>query len=103
MGIAKTVWRGLTDKLPAPLRNRYVLAALIFLVWMVFFDSANMLTQFRLVQSVNHLEEDKVYYEEAIKQAEKEKKTLEEDKETFAREHYFMQKDDEEVFILEEE
>lgn len=89
--------------MPPPFRNRYVVAAGLFLVWMVFFDSANMLTQFRLVQAVNNLKKDKAYYEAEIKKAEEEKKTLEEDKETFAREQYFMQKDDEEVFILEKE
>ena len=103
MGFIKTFWRGLTAKVPPPFRNRYALAAAVFLVWMVFFDSANMLTQFRLVQSVNNLKRDKTYYHDQIKKAEEEKKTLGEDKETFAREQYFMQKDDEEVFILEEE
>jgi cell division protein FtsB len=103
MGLAKTVWRGLIDKLPPPLRNRYVVAAILFLAWMLIFDSANLLTQLRLVQSVNRLKQDKVYYEDAIRKAEAERKTLEQDKETFAREQYFMQKDDEEVFILVEE
>ena len=103
MGIGKTVWRGLIDKVPPPFRNRYVVAASLFLIWMVFFDSANMLTQFRLVQAVNNLKKDKAFYQDEIKKAEEEKKTLEADKETFAREQYFMQKDDEEVFILEKE
>ncbi|MBK7409039.1 MAG: hypothetical protein IPL49_09965 [Saprospirales bacterium] len=103
MGIAKTVWRGFMDKVPPPFRNRYVVAATLFLTWMVFFDSANMLTQFHLVQAVNNLKKDKEYYQEEIKKAESEKKTLAEDKETFAREQYYMQKDDEEVFIIEEE
>ena len=103
MGIAKTFWRGLMDNVPPPFRSRYVIAAVLFLIWMVFFDSANLLTQLRLVQSVNNLQRDKEYYQEEIKKAEAEKKTLAEDKETFAREQYYMQKDDEEVFILEEE
>lgn len=102
MGIGKTVWRGLIDKVPPPFRNRYVIAATLFLLWMVFFDSANMLTQFRLVQAVNNLKKDKVFYQDQIKKAEEEKKTLEEDKETFAREQYYMQKENEEVFILED-
>ena len=102
MGIGKTVWRGLIDKVPPPFRNRYVIAATLFLLWMVFFDSANMLTQFRLVQAVNNLKKDKVFYQDQIKKAEEEKKTLEEDKETFAREQYYMQKEIEEVFILED-
>ena len=102
MSVTKTFWRGLMDKVPAPFRSRYVVAAVLFLIWMVFFDSANMLTQFRLVQSVNNLKADREYYQEEIKKAEAEKKTLAEDKEAFAREHYYMQKQDEEVFIFEE-
>jgi cell division protein DivIC len=89
--------------LPAPFRNRYVMVALAFLAWMIFFDSANLLTQLRLIRSVNNLERDKAYYQEEIKKSEAEKKTLAEDKETFAREKYFMQKNNEEVFILETE
>ena len=90
------------DKVPQPFRSRYLVAAILFMTWMVFFDNANMLTQFRLVQSVNNLKGDKTYYQEEINKAEAEKKTLAEDKETFAREHYFMQKKNEEVFIFEE-
>lgn len=103
MSIGKTVWRGLIDKVPPPFRNRYVIAATLFLAWMVFADSANLLTQFRLVRAVNNLKNDKAYYQDQIQVAEEEKKTLEEDKETFAREQYFMQKEDEDVFILDKE
>ncbi len=103
MSIGKTVWRGLIDKVPPPFRNRYVIAATLFLAWMVLADSANLLTQFRLVRAVNNLKNDKAYYQDQIQVAEEEKKTLEEDKETFAREQYFMQKEDEDVFILDKE
>jgi cell division protein DivIC len=103
MGMVKTFWRGIIDKLPPPFRNRYVVAATLFLTWMIFFDSANLMTQLRLIQSVNNLQRDKEYYQEEIIKAEAEKKTLAEDKETFAREKYYLQKSNEEVFILEEE
>jgi hypothetical protein len=103
MSVLKTFLRGLVGSIPPPFRNRYAISAIIFLAWMLLFDSANMITQFKLVQSVNNLKGDKEYYQEAIKKAEMEKKTLAEDKETFAREHYYMQKDNEDVFILDQE
>lgn len=103
MGFLKTVWRGFAANIPQPFRNRYALVAVLFLIWMLLADSANLITQFKLGQAVNNLKQDKAYYQEAIIKAEQEKKTLAEDKETFAREQYFMQKDDEEVFILEKE
>ena len=69
---------------------------------MLFMDTANILTQFRLSQSVRKLDNDKAYYQEKIEEAESDKKDLDENLEKFAREKYNMKKANEDVFIIEE-
>ena len=102
MALRNNPFKPILKKIPAPLQNKYFLVLLFFCAWLVFFDRHDVLTQFKLQQTLNRLEVDKVYYEDKIKQAKKDKKDIEEDKEKFAREHYYMKKDDEDVFIFVE-
>lgn len=93
----------LWNKVPPYLRNRYLLALIAFTFFMVFIDRHDIATQFRLNSTVNRLESDLEQYDEMIHEAEAEKKDMDANRETFAREGYFMQKDDEDVFIIVEE
>ena len=89
-------WR----KLPPYIRNRYFLALVGFTVLLVFVDRHDLLTQFRLQSTVERLEDDLDRYDEMIDAAEAEKLDREQNRERFARESYYMQKDDEDVFII---
>lgn len=91
----------LLDRVPAPFRNRYFLALVIFVGWLIFFDKHDVLTQWKLQRTVNKLEQDKDYYSKEIKRAEQKRLDLEVNKEKYAREQYYMKKDNEEVFIIE--
>jgi cell division protein FtsB len=91
----------LLDRIPAPFRNRYFLALVIFVGWLIFFDKHDVLTQWKLQRTVNKLEQDKDYYSKEIKRAEQKRLDLEVNKEKYAREQYYMKKDNEEVFIIE--
>ncbi len=93
----------LWNKLPPYLRNRYFLALVAFSFFMVFIDRHDIATQFRLHSTVERLEDDLQRYDDLIDEAEAEKLDMEANRETFAREGYFMQKDDEDVFIIVEE
>ena len=97
------ILNNLWNKLPPPLRNRYFLTAVAFVAFMVFFDRHDLLTQIRLQSTVNKLEDDRVFYEEQIEAAEYERLDMDVNKERFARERYFMQKNDEDVFIIVDE
>lgn len=92
----------LIKKLPPYLRNRYFLALVAFTFFMVFIDRHDISTQFRLHSTVERLEDDLDRFDEMIDDAEAEKLDMETNRETFAREGYFMQKDDEDVFIIVE-
>ncbi len=87
-------------KLPAYARNRYFITTAIFVFIMVFVDRHDMLTQFRLRSVVNRMEADQAYYAKKIEEAEAERLDREVNQERFARETYFMQRDDEDVFII---
>jgi cell division protein DivIC len=93
----------LLDQIPAPFRNRYVIVAVLFAGWMIFFDKHDIITQWRLQNTVEKLEEDRAYYKVKIKEAQQKRLDLEVNKEKFAREEYYMQKNNEDVFIIAEE
>ncbi|MCB0628236.1 MAG: hypothetical protein R2824_30470 [Saprospiraceae bacterium] len=99
--MANNSFQALKDLIPAPLRNRYFIAIAVFLAWMIFLDKHDILTQWRLQQTVNKLQEDKSFYSEKIEEAEQERLELDINDEKFARERYYMKKSDEDVFIIE--
>jgi len=59
-----------------------------------------MWTQYQLQQSLNKLKSDKTFYEEKIKEVRQEALDIEQNKEKFAREKYFMKKKNEDVFVI---
>ncbi len=85
--------------------NTYVLVLTIFVIWMAFFDTNSLLIHRELQQEINKLEQQKDFLQKEI---EKDKKLLNELKdpkalEKYAREKYYMKKDNEEVFLIEYE
>ncbi|MGO3708235.1 MAG: FtsB family cell division protein [Mesonia hippocampi] len=83
--------------------NKYVIILLVFGVWMLFFDSNSWLIHQELDQELKELKNNKTYYEEEILNDKKTIKDLNHPVaiEKYARENYFMKKDNEEVFIIE--
>jgi cell division protein FtsB len=85
------------------LRNKYFLSVIAFVVWMLFFDKNDILAQYEFKSQVNKLQEEKDFY---VKEIETVKKDLNElstnlnTAEKFAREKYFMKKDNEDVFVI---
>ncbi|TAK33985.1 MAG: hypothetical protein EPO28_16700 [Saprospiraceae bacterium] len=92
----------LLNRLPKPLRNKYILALLVFSALMIFLDKHDLLTQLKLGRSLNRLEQDTAYYKGKIKEAKADQQNIENNKEKFAREKYYMHKSDEEVFVVPE-
>ncbi|HEB62017.1 MAG TPA: septum formation initiator family protein [Bacteroidetes bacterium] len=99
MNIPKNVFNGsaLVHRL---LFNKYGLVFFVFFVWMLFFDSKNMFVQHKLSKQIKALEQEKREYVVKYKNVLKEKHDLNSDIEKFAREKFFMHKENEVVFIL---
>lgn len=83
--------------------NMYILVLTLFVIWMVFFDTNSLLIHLELKGEVDKLEQQKEFLEKEIAKDRKELKKLstEEALEKFAREEYYMKKDNEEIFLIE--
>jgi len=79
---------------------------MVFVIWMIFFDSNDLISQYKMNKNLNDLESEKDYYEQKIVEVNAEEDALIKDKdklEKFAREHYLMKKPTEDIYILVEE
>jgi hypothetical protein len=93
-------------KLPKAFRNFYIVTGLIFLVWMLFLDSNDFLSRYKLSAKLRSLEGEKEYYIEKMQEVEIDREELmgtHELLEKFAREKYLMKKKTEDIFIVVEE
>jgi cell division protein DivIC len=93
-------------KVPKAFRNFYVVGTVIFLTWMVALDSNNLIARYQLGAKLSSLEDEKEYYEEKIKEVQKDHDELFGEKESiekFAREKYLMKKESEDIFVIVEE
>ncbi len=95
-----SILRPLLRRVPKPFRNRYVLVGCLFAAWILLFDRHDFYTQWKLRQTINKLCEDRQYYLREIDQIQADRRDLEADKEKFAREHFYMRKSNEEVFVI---
>lgn len=84
------------------IRSRYVWPALLFLVWIIFLDHSRLISQYSLQRDIWKLEEDKAMYEAKIEEVRREKEDILRDQEKYAREHYYMKRADEDIFIIED-
>jgi len=94
------------NKLPRFTRNFYFIGTVIFLLWMLFLDSNDFISQYKSSKRLQELEEEKAYYEKKVKEVEQDRKELmgnDELLEKFAREKYLMKKKTEDVYVIEEE
>ena len=89
-----------TQTLRKWIANKYFLTALLFLIWMLFFDQHNLFTRNSLNRTCSELKEEKKFYESEIAKLESQKANFEENLEEIAREEYFLKKKEEDVFII---
>lgn len=98
---SKTFWRWFLSRL----RNKYFLTSFIFLLWLLIFDSSNLIDMYGTKKRIRKLNSEKVYYEHKIKEDKRkinELRTNKNNLEKFAREQYLMKKSNEELFIIDE-
>jgi cell division protein FtsB len=88
------------------LKNKYLIASVLFVIWMLFFDHNNIFSHLQYRSELNELKRNKKYYQEQISKTRQEVeliKTSPQALEKVARELYLMKRDDEDVFVVEEE
>jgi cell division protein DivIC len=95
------------SRIPSFLKNRYLLTGAGFVIWILFFDSRDLITShFRERGELLKLEESKKYYEQQIavtKQELEQLKTNPAVLERYARERFLMKKDKEDLFRIRED
>ena len=88
------------------LKNKYTLTFLGALIWLSFFDRNDFITTWGYHEKLGALRNQKTYYEEEITRYKSDLNNLltnHETMEKYAREHYYMKKDNEDVFLIVEE
>src|SRR5690625_4890134 len=83
--------------------NRYLLIDILFNVWMTFFDTNSYQIQRELNKELKSLDQNTAYYSNEI---EKDLEFIEgmndlDEIEKYAREKYFLKKENEEIFLIE--
>jgi cell division protein DivIC len=87
------------------LKNKYFIFTAIIIAWLIFFDRYNVRTRISDRVKLHKMKEDRDYYKAKADEARKSYNELfssPEQLEKFAREKYYMKKDSEDVYIVEE-
>jgi len=87
------------------LKNKYVIASLIFIVWIGFIDENNLIERIQMKSYYNSLLKSKRYYKDKIETDRYEMEELENNSklERLARERYLMRKTNEDIIIIKTE
>jgi len=86
--------------------NRYFILSVAFIIWMFFFDQNSFFVHRELDKQIRLLEMDETYFQKNLN---KEKEKLNElnnnpaEIERIAREQHFLKKEDEDIFIIQQE
>ncbi|MDF2436136.1 MAG: Cell division protein FtsB [Bacteroidota bacterium] len=93
-------------KIISVFKNKYLLTVIGLSVWVIFFDKNDLKTQIELRKEVRQLEEERNYYAHEIADITADIRDLSSNPKTlekFAREKYYMKRDNEEIFVIVEE
>ena len=85
------------------LKNKYIISSTFFVLWMLFFDRNDLMSQYQYWNQLKKLEAEKSFYTKEIKTIKKDLNELNTNPimlEKFAREKYLMKKENEDLFII---
>jgi cell division protein FtsB len=89
--------------IPSWLKSKYLIAAVCFVVWMLFFDPKDILSDIERRDKLNELQTSELHLKQQITDAKQELDLLKNNAqsiEKYAREKYLMKKDNEDLFIV---
>lgn len=93
----------LLTHIPSWIKNKYLLTGVFFIIWMVFFDPKDILSDFERRGKLKELQTSELHLKEQIADAKQELDLLKNNAqsiEKYAREKYLMKKDNEDLFIV---
>jgi cell division protein FtsB len=85
--------------------NKYLLISLLFGVWMLFLDNYSYMDQRQINNQIDELQDNKKYYQDEIRKDKENIKLLknQDQVEKYAREKYYMKRENEDIYIVEYE
>jgi cell division protein FtsB len=84
-------------------KNKFFWVTAAFLMWMLFFDKNDLLSQYQYHQQLSKLKTERDFYTKETAKVTKDLTELTSNPaqlEKFAREKYLMKKDNEDVFVI---
>jgi len=93
------------NKLRKIFLNKYLIVLVSFGVFVTFFDEHSLIHRWQSHQRISRMQEELKFYQDEIKSTKQKKMELQssdENLEKFAREHYYMKKQSEDIFIIKE-
>lgn len=101
------MWEKIKEfKIPPFLKNKYIIAIILVLIWLLFFDNNNFVQQYKFSRDLKRLKAEREYYIREIEKDSLIKYNLENNPEAlerFAREQYYMKKENEDIFIIKQD
>ena len=82
------------------LLNKYIMAAFIFIVWLLFFDQYSIGNQIALSRTIQDISKEQQYFSEELQKTLQQQEELSNNLEKYAREKYFMKKPGEEIYLV---
>lgn len=85
-------------------KYKYPVAIILFVIWISFFDRTSLLFKAKVKSDLEILKDEKKYYQEKIRKNKERLNGLNNKEllEKFAREEYYMKKDNEDVYLIKE-
>lgn len=94
----------LLQYIPSFIYNKYLLATLLFIGWMLFFDRNDFFTQMERKKNLEQIEQSKTYFAQKIAEGKKfsiDMRSNADAVEKFVREKYLMKRDNEDLFLVQ--
>jgi cell division protein DivIC len=91
------------EGLPHWIKNKYFIAGMAFVIWLLFFDRNDLFSQFERSSHSKELDKNEARQSQLIAETHKELGFLKNSVQTiekYARENYMMKKDNEDLFII---
>ena len=95
--------KSLIEQIPPIFKNMYILGTVFFIVWLMIFDSNDILTQLSLRKKEADLQQTQRYYQKQIETVKTDRKALFSNQdllERIAREKYYMRAEGEDVYVM---
>ena len=84
-------------------KNKYFLVSAFFVLWMLFFDVNDFASQYKTIKELKELQTQRDFYQKQTQQVYTDMDELNSNPaklEKFAREKYFMKKDNEDIYVV---